>query len=301
MTRTFTGLRAEIAAPAAPPQLGRAAAVAPLPAAQRAAVASALLGAPQSGGGSAAAAALPPGQAAPAAPSSPVATAAAAAPAPRPMTPEDVLAEVLPDVRGIPALYTRTSALARPPPPRGAAEAIGAGEGSPSTNSLMQSFEKVQLTESPADGDRDSVVPPDIVRTQEAAEVAVDGGGAGLLILPHPALFVWIIAVSDRECHRGVTAPPVSRWRRCGGKPSRIVRRAPTCERSRSARRSSQRTVQAVPGRLSVLSISHSKSVFYGASVWACRALYSPKRWFSARAVTCGDGNTCAASGPQGA
>ena len=107
--------------------------------------------------------------------------------------------------------------------------------------------------------------------------------------------------MSDRECHRGVTAPPVPRWRRCGGKPSRIVRRAPTCESSRSARRSSQRTARAAPGRWSVLSGSHSRSVFYGTSVWACRALHSPKRRFSARAVTCGDGNTCAASGPQGA
>jgi hypothetical protein len=43
----------------------------------------------------------------------------------------------------------------------------------------MQSFEKVQLTESPADGDRGAphgAVPPDIVRAQDAAqsEVAVE-------------------------------------------------------------------------------------------------------------------------------
>jgi hypothetical protein len=39
------------------------------------------------------------------------------------------------------------------------------------------------------------------------------------------------------------------------------------------------------PGRLSVLSIFHSKSVSYGVFVWARRALNSPKRRFSARAV----------------
>jgi hypothetical protein len=39
------------------------------------------------------------------------------------------------------------------------------------------------------------------------------------------------------------------------------------------------------PGRLSALSVFLCKSVFYGAFVWARRALNSQKRWFSARAV----------------
>jgi hypothetical protein len=44
-------------------------------------------------------------------------------------------------------------------------------------------------------------------------------------------------------------------------------------------------TVRARPGRLSTLSVSHSKSFFYGAFAWARRALNSPKRRFPARAV----------------
>jgi hypothetical protein len=40
------------------------------------------------------------------------------------------------------------------------------------------------------------------------------------------------------------------------------------------------------PGRLSALSVFHSKSVLYGAFVWARRALNNPKRRFPARAVT---------------
>jgi hypothetical protein len=43
-------------------------------------------------------------------------------------------------------------------------------------------------------------------------------------------------------------------------------------------------TVRLLPGRLSALSVSHSKSVLYGAFVWVCRALNSPKRRFPARA-----------------
>jgi hypothetical protein len=39
------------------------------------------------------------------------------------------------------------------------------------------------------------------------------------------------------------------------------------------------------PGRLSALSVSLCKSVFYGAFVWARRALNSQKRRFPARAV----------------
>jgi hypothetical protein len=39
------------------------------------------------------------------------------------------------------------------------------------------------------------------------------------------------------------------------------------------------------PGRLSALSVSHSKSVLCGPFVWARRALNGQKRWFSARAV----------------
>ena len=43
-------------------------------------------------------------------------------------------------------------------------------------------------------------------------------------------------------------------------------------------------TVRAVPGRLSAISVFHSKSVLYGAFVWARRALNGRKRRFSARA-----------------
>ena len=39
------------------------------------------------------------------------------------------------------------------------------------------------------------------------------------------------------------------------------------------------------PGRLSALTVFHSKSFLYGAFVWARRALTSPKRRFPARAV----------------
>ena len=39
------------------------------------------------------------------------------------------------------------------------------------------------------------------------------------------------------------------------------------------------------PGRLSALTVFHSKSVLYGAFVWARRALNSPKRRFLARKV----------------
>ena len=43
-------------------------------------------------------------------------------------------------------------------------------------------------------------------------------------------------------------------------------------------------TVRARPGRLSALSVPHSKSGFYGAFVWAHRALNGPFRRFAARA-----------------
>jgi hypothetical protein len=42
-------------------------------------------------------------------------------------------------------------------------------------------------------------------------------------------------------------------------------------------------TVRALLGRLSALSVSHSKSVLYGAFVWVRRALTSPERRFLAR------------------
>ena len=44
-------------------------------------------------------------------------------------------------------------------------------------------------------------------------------------------------------------------------------------------------SVRATLGRLSALSISHTKSVFYGGFVWARRSLNSQNRRFSARAV----------------
>ena len=43
-------------------------------------------------------------------------------------------------------------------------------------------------------------------------------------------------------------------------------------------------TVRAHPGRLSGLSVFHSKSDFYGAFVWARRTLNRPKRRVPARA-----------------
>ena len=43
-------------------------------------------------------------------------------------------------------------------------------------------------------------------------------------------------------------------------------------------------TVRAHLGRLSALSVFHSKSVLYGAFVWACRALNRKKWRFPARA-----------------
>ena len=50
------------------------------------------------------------------------------------------------------------------------------------------------------------------------------------------------------------------------------------------------RTVRAPSGRLSALSVSHSKSVLYGGFVWARRALNSPKRRFPTRAGADEDG-----------
>ena len=43
--------------------------------------------------------------------------------------------------------------------------------------------------------------------------------------------------------------------------------------------------VRACPGRLSALSVSHSKSVLYGGFVWACISLNDQKWRFPARAV----------------
>ena len=43
-------------------------------------------------------------------------------------------------------------------------------------------------------------------------------------------------------------------------------------------------TVRTLPGRLSALSVFHSKSVLYGIFVWARRALNHRKRRFPARA-----------------
>jgi hypothetical protein len=45
-------------------------------------------------------------------------------------------------------------------------------------------------------------------------------------------------------------------------------------------------SVRARPGRLSALSVFHSKSFLYGAVVWARRALNSQKRRFWGRAVS---------------
>jgi hypothetical protein len=39
------------------------------------------------------------------------------------------------------------------------------------------------------------------------------------------------------------------------------------------------------PGRLSTLSVFHSRCILYGVFVWARRALDRPERWFRARAV----------------
>jgi hypothetical protein len=44
-------------------------------------------------------------------------------------------------------------------------------------------------------------------------------------------------------------------------------------------------TVRALPGRLSHLSVSHSKPVLHGGFVWARRALNSQNRRFPARAA----------------
>ena len=48
----------------------------------------------------------------------------------------------------------------------------------------------------------------------------------------------------------------------------------------RRAPRSLRAMVRALPGRLSALSVSHSKAGLYGAFVWARRALDGPFRWF---------------------
>jgi hypothetical protein len=48
--------------------------------------------------------------------------------------------------------------------------------------------------------------------------------------------------------------------------------------------------VRARPRRVSVFSVSRSKSALYGAFAWARRALNSPKRRFPARAVVVANG-----------
>jgi hypothetical protein len=58
--------------------------------------------------------------------------------------------------------------------------------------------------------------------------------------------------------------------------------------RARTGHREGAGPVRALPGRLSALSVSQSKSFLYDAFVWVCRALNSPKRWFPApRAAAC--------------
>jgi hypothetical protein len=64
-----------------------------------------------------------------------------------------------------------------------------------------------------------------------------------------------------------------------------IRRRRPSARRAAGSN-GRPRVVRAVPGRLSVISVSLCKSVLYGAFVWAHRALNSRKRRFPARAVT---------------
>jgi hypothetical protein len=54
------------------------------------------------------------------------------------------------------------------------------------------------------------------------------------------------------------------------------------------------RTVRAAQGRLIGISVSLYKSILYGASAWAHRALNSPKRRFPARAVSL---TTCSRKG----
>ena len=56
----------------------------------------------------------------------------------------------------------------------------------------------------------------------------------------------------------------------------RVATRCSGCRTTRSFCRS---TVRARPGRRSGLGVSHGKSVFYGAFVWACRALNSRRRF----------------------
>jgi hypothetical protein len=76
-------------------------------------------------------------------------------------------------------------------------------------------------------------------------------------------------------------------WRLHGGAKD-VVIAAATRGSSRSSRRAGRPaappTVRACAGRLSGLSVSHSKSFLYGAFVWARRALSRSKRRFSARA-----------------
>ena len=63
-------------------------------------------------------------------------------------------------------------------------------------------------------------------------------------------------------------------------------------------------TVPALPERLGALSVFNSKSVLYGAFVWACRALNNRKRWFAVRALvlrrTAGGTSTGTGTGARG-
>ena len=70
------------------------------------------------------------------------------------------------------------------------------------------------------------------------------------------------------------------------GVPTRVTKSG---EQQRRAKRYvGEATVRALPGRLRALSVFHSKSILYGAFVWARRALKHQKRRFPApRAAAC--------------
>ena len=99
----------------------------------------------------------------------------------------------------------------------------------------------------------------------------------------------------DERSRKAAMRPnPASRWSACcrrrpasgSGPTGQLWRWCPCARRPRRPRRgASATTVRALSGRLSGLSVFHSKSVFYGAFVWVRRALNVQKWRFLARAV----------------
>jgi hypothetical protein len=121
---------------------------------------------------------------------------------------------------------------------------------------------------------------PGLVRVEHRAARRAHGGAAAPLARPggraHPA--------HDGRPRRAQR--PRGRERAAAGRGGEPRDRRPVAGGARGLR--GVRAVRAARGRFSALRVSHRKSVVYGAFVWACGVLSSPKRRFPAlRAAAC--------------